>query len=282
MPGAASQIPSFVLYGDADQENPAEFGHIETIAERSSLHDWEIAPHRHRHSLQVLIITQGNVDARLDGNAVGLAGPCHLVVPPGAVHGFRFAPGTRGWVLTLGQEFATRASGANDPLAALLSEGGVGALAGDAIRRIELLAGELVSVGTQWRGGGPFHALAEALLRSLPAVALRPDSVEDRRLAQFRHLVETHLAEHQPLGFYAASIGTTERTLARLVRRRLGIAPLEAINRRLVLEARRLLRHTNATVAQVAFELGFSDVSYFSRFYLRMTGCRPAAERRQD
>jgi AraC family transcriptional activator of pobA len=55
---------------------------------------------------------------------------------------------------------------------------------------------------------------------------------------------------------------------------------MDVVHRRLTLEAQRLLRYTNATAAQVSAELGFDDPSYFSRFYLRMTGRRPAEDRR--
>ena len=117
-----------------------------------------------------------------------------------------------------------------------------------------------------------------ALIRSL----LQGDhaaSSEDRRLAVFRHMVETHLTEHRPIAFYARSIGTTVRTLTRLTRRHLGQSPQGLINRRLALEAQRLLRYTGASVTTVAGELGFADPSYFSRFYLRMTGHRPQDDR---
>ncbi|MEP6869434.1 MAG: helix-turn-helix domain-containing protein [Novosphingobium sp.] len=273
-------IPSYVLYGEEAGANPTGFGHIETIAERSLLHDWEIAPHRHRDSVQVLFLSAGEVAVTLDGHVSRHVGPCHVTIPAGAVHGFRFSPQTCGYVLTLGQEFARRSEGPGDPLAKLLTEGGRGPLPPDTARRINVLADELLALARNWPGsGGPFHALAEALLRSLPVSSSGGESGDDRRLALFRHLVEVHLAEHRPVSFYAASIGVTERTLGRLVQRRLGCTPKEAVHRRLVLEARRLLRYTNASVAQVADELGFDDPSYFSRFYLRMTGNRPARER---
>jgi AraC family transcriptional activator of pobA len=274
------QIPNYSLYGDSGENNPVGFGHIETIAERSSLHDWEIAPHRHHYSVQVLLVSEGEVEVSLDDMATRQAGPCHVAIPAGSVHGFRFVPGTRGHVLTLGQEFARRVEGKDDPLADLLAQGGHGPLSEEQARRVTLLADELLVLAQAWNGAnGLFRALAEALLRSLPITPAGDQSCGDRRLAQFRDLVERHLAEHRPISFYAASIGTTQRTLARLVQHRLDCTPLEAINRRLALEARRLLRYTNASVAQVADELGFTDPSYFSRFYLRMTGSRPAAER---
>ena len=72
----------------------------------------------------------------------------------------------------------------------------------------------------------------------------------------------------------------TRRTLTRLTAARLGCTPMALVHRRLAAEARRLLRYTNATAAQVAVDLGFEDPSYFSRFYVRMTGRRPVEDRR--
>jgi len=274
----AAAIPVYGLYGESGPADGPDFVHIETIAARSALHDWEIAPHRHPRSVQVLIVASGGVEVALDGARFALAGPCHVTVPVGAVHGFRFAPATHGWVLTLAEAFQARASGAADPLGRLLAIGGAGPLAVDETRRIALLAQELLGLDRIAADPGLFAALAEALLRSLPSSEAEAGRV-DRRLGQFRHLIETHLAEQRPVSFYAAALGLTERTLHRLCLQQLGCTPLMAINRRLTSEAQRLLRYTNGSVAQVAEALGFADASYFSRFYLRMTGRRPVAER---
>jgi single-stranded-DNA-specific exonuclease len=45
------------------------------------------------------------------------------------------------------------------------------------------------------------------------------------------------------------------------------------------LGVRLLTTHDAGEAAQIAAELGFEDPSYFSRFYLRMTGRRPGEER---
>lgn len=273
-------IPSYLLYGEESAESLAGFGHIETIAERSALHDWEIAPHRHERSVQVLLITGGTVSISLDGAGINLAAPAYVAVPASAVHGFRFSPGARGHVLTLGQDFAARAHDAGDPLRWLLTHGGHGALTPEIAGRAEVLAGELLRLASTWLGEPRlFHALSEALLRTLPIAAEAEPARDDHRVSRFRHLIETHLREQRPVAFYARSLGVTERTLTRLCSRHLHCTPHEAINRRCAIEAQRLLRYTNANVTQVASELGFTDPSYFSRFYLRMTGRRPQAER---
>jgi AraC family transcriptional activator of pobA len=49
------RIPRFFLYGEADQEAGLHFLHVETIAARSILHDWHIAPHRHSNLFQLQI-----------------------------------------------------------------------------------------------------------------------------------------------------------------------------------------------------------------------------------
>jgi AraC family transcriptional activator of pobA len=280
MPPAA--IPTFALYGEDDWQSPAGFAHIETIAARSMLHDWAIAPHRHDRAVQLLLVREGPAEVTLDGTRFALTGPAFLVVPSGVVHGFAFAPHTAGHVLTLSQEFVRRAQGPADPLGALLTRGGHGRLAPEAAARASRLADELTGLGRDTGPGNAlFAALAEALVRNVVAEDAAADSPGDRRLAVFRHMVETHLAEHRPLAFYARSIGTTVRTLTRLTHRHLGHSPQALINRRLALEAQRLLRYTGASASAVAAELGFADPSYFSRFYLRMTGRRPQDERRR-
>ena len=275
-------IPTFALYGEDDWQSPAGFAHIETIAARSALHDWAIAPHRHDRAVQLLLVNNGPAQVTLDGTLFALDGPAFLVVPTGAVHGFRFAAHTTGHVLTLSQEFVRRAHGPGDALGALLTRGGHARLAPAVAERATRLADELIGLGHAGKPGDAlFEALAEALLRALLVDDPATDSPGDRRLAVFRHMVETHLTEHRALDFYARSIGTTVRTLTRLTQRHLGHSPQALINRRLALEAQRLLRYTGASASAVAAELGFADPSYFSRFYLRMTGRRPQDVRRR-
>ena len=56
---ATSPLPLFHLYGDPPDDSAFDFIHIETIASRSSVHDWTIRAHRHRNLFQMLLIEQG-------------------------------------------------------------------------------------------------------------------------------------------------------------------------------------------------------------------------------
>jgi AraC family transcriptional activator of pobA len=275
-------IPRYALYGEGAAQNPGGFAHIETIAERSALHDWEIGIHRHDHFVQVLLVEEGHAAVTLDTVTIGLEGPARVIVPAAAVHGFRFRQGTRGFVLTLSTDFSTRAVTSADPLIAALARGGIAELSVEAAARAFWLAREMLGLQQQWQQQDPlFLALAESLIRTLARDLPAADDTTraDRRLDRFRQLVELHYRQHRDLDFYAGALGLTRRTLSRLTAARLGCSPMDLIHRRLALEAHRLLRYTNATATQVAAELGFEDPSYFSRFYQRVTGRRPSEDK---
>ena len=218
-----------------------------------------------------------------DGVETEQDGPLAVVAPAGTVHGFRFDEGTTGWVLTLPSDFTARAEGPGDPLQGLLLRGGQLALDPAAAQRAAWLAGEMLVLQEDWRTQGQLRrALAEALVRSLipPEPAAAGDAPGTHpRIERFRQLVEAHYREHRDLDFYADALGLTRRSLSRLTADRLGCSPITVLHRRLATEARRLLRYTGASAAQISTELGFEDPSYFSRFYLRMTGNRPGEER---
>ena len=65
------------------------------------------------------------------------------------------------------------------------------------------------------------------------------------------------------------------KSLARLVKTHLHKTPTELIRDRILRQARWELLHTLKPVKQVAAELGFGDVFYFSRVFKRSTGCSP-------
>ena len=96
---------------------------------------------------------------------------------------------------------------------------------------------------------------------------------------RFRRLVERHHRRTHRVAGYAKMLSVSAGHLNAMVRRQLGRPPLELIQDRLALEARRLLLHTDETAARVGYALGFDDPSYFARFFRRRTGLTPTAFR---
>ena len=72
----ATALPLFHLYGDPPVEHAFEFIHIETIASRSSIHDWAIRAHRHRNLFQILLVERGGGEMTFDAATPDICGAC--------------------------------------------------------------------------------------------------------------------------------------------------------------------------------------------------------------
>jgi AraC-like DNA-binding protein len=96
-----------------------------------------------------------------------------------------------------------------------------------------------------------------------------------KRFHLFKDLVEQHFAEWKGISAYAAEMGCTERSLTRAVLDAEGISAKEFVSRRLGLEAKRLLIHTDWPVGVIADKLGFKEATHFSKFFRRMAECTP-------
>jgi len=80
---------------------------------------------------------------------------------------------------------------------------------------------------------------------------------------------------------YAARLSVSTKTLTLAVRACTGQTPLQMIDDRLVLEAKRLLRLSDLTVKEIAYHLGFDSPSNFVKFFRRHTGFQPGEYQRQ-
>lgn len=98
-------------------------------------------------------------------------------------------------------------------------------------------------------------------------------------LLKYRMLVEKQYTATRLVQKYAGQLGVSANYLNVLVRKYLGKSALNLINERVILEIKRRLLRTEKGVSEIAYELGFDELSYFSRFFKRHTGITPIAFR---
>lgn len=91
-------------------------------------------------------------------------------------------------------------------------------------------------------------------------------------LKKFIDLIEINYKHHHEVAAYASLMNITAGHLGDVVREQSGKSAIEHIHGRLLLEARRMLFHTDQSIKEIAFALGFEDASYFNRFFKR--GCQ--------
>jgi AraC-like DNA-binding protein len=105
---------------------------------------------------------------------------------------------------------------------------------------------------------------------------LRPEpGLVQMQLGRAVTFIEVHLVERLTLPTIARAAGVSNRSLMRLFRREIGSSVLEFILRRRVSRARDLLRNTDHTCSEVAFESGFGSVQHFNRIFRRFEGMPP-------
>jgi AraC-like DNA-binding protein len=99
------------------------------------------------------------------------------------------------------------------------------------------------------------------------------------RLDEFMELISEHLTEHKQVAEYARLMNLSLYRLNAITKTTLGKTCSEVINEQLILESKRYLLATPNQVKEIAYLLGFEDVSYFIRFFRKHTGHSPEAFR---
>ncbi|MFC3574074.1 helix-turn-helix domain-containing protein [Streptomyces yaanensis] len=126
------------------------------------------------------------------------------------------------------------------------------------------------------------HSLTAFLLRLAHLAASSAEAARrqaDTTFTRFRDAVEKDFATNHSVSAYADALGYSRRTLVRAVRAATGETPKGFIDKRVVLEAKRLLAHTDLPIGRVGVAVGFPDSANFSKFFHQHTDTTPAAFR---
>lgn len=100
-------------------------------------------------------------------------------------------------------------------------------------------------------------------------------SLPNRVFVHFRQLVEQNFRKVHTVKEYAQMLNVSARSLNDYVRQSVHRTPLQLINDRICLEAKRQIQHSPLRINQIAYDLGFEDPSYFVKFFKRQTHHRP-------
>ncbi len=92
---------------------------------------------------------------------------------------------------------------------------------------------------------------------------------------QFKNLLDKHFTENKTTSFFAQKLHITAHHLNLVTKNVTGKTASEVIRARSMLEAKRLLTFTDKTVSEIAFELNYSDSSYFAKTFKAETNLSP-------
>nr|WP_297788764.1 helix-turn-helix domain-containing protein [uncultured Allomuricauda sp.] len=95
----------------------------------------------------------------------------------------------------------------------------------------------------------------------------RPGEKEPFILQKLKNLIETHYKTIHSAGEYADLLNISPKALAKMTKNHFNKTMTNLISERIIIEAKRELYLTNKTVKEIAYDLGYDDEHYFSRFF---------------
>lgn len=103
--------------------------------------------------------------------------------------------------------------------------------------------------------------------------------VKSELIREFNYLVESHFKSKHSVSEYAELLFKSPKTLANYFSKHYDKSPIQIIQGRLLIEARRLLIYSEMSISDVAYELGFDNIQAFSRFFKSKQGTSPTEYR---
>lgn len=99
-----------------------------------------------------------------------------------------------------------------------------------------------------------------------------PDTTPDVTIIKFKQLIEENFTKEKNVSPYAEMLNMNPSCLNELTKRTTGITAGELIRNRVIDETKKLLYSSKMSGKEIAYELGFDDPAYFSRFFKKYTG----------
>ena len=276
-----SVIATLPFHLPADDTLPFEIGRLETT------HSLQTAsrPHRHRF-YEIIWVRDGSGVHTIDFQDHPLQQRSLFLLSPGQVHAVQIDAPLSGFLVLFTADFLGLDATHPRLLSALrfFRPGLANPVLTLTTSEAAALEHSLEHLEAEFRAMQPVrHEMLRAYLDILvltisrfaithqPVAASAPTPVQQ----QFDQLIEQHYRRTMRVADYADMLAITPGHLNDLIKAVSGQTASARIAERVVLEAKRLLAHSDQQIAQIAAELGFDDPAYFGRFFRRHTGKTP-------
>jgi AraC family transcriptional activator of pobA len=98
------------------------------------------------------------------------------------------------------------------------------------------------------------------------------DRAENNFAYQFKQLLEIHIRQKQRIDYYANLLNVSRITINNCVKKQFNVTATELLKQRLLFEIKNDLIHSGKTIAEIAYDLNFSEPGHMMRFFKTQTG----------
>lgn len=247
-------------------------------------HHFTKLPHKHDFYL-IILFTQGSGKHEIDFETYQVEPGTLFILKPGEMHYWELSDDIDGYVFFHSRDFYDKryvtsslkdfefyASFQNSPSIKVHGESLIN------LKRLmlELVHENMKKEPLKWE---KIHSLVTLIYINIsreyhPTHKIK-SAIYLQRVRTFEDIIETNFKTIKFAKGYAELLNITEKHLNRITKECFNKTSTQLIGERVLLEAKRMLMHSEYNVTQIGEELGFSETSYFIRFFKKHTGVTP-------
>jgi AraC family transcriptional activator of pobA len=241
-------------------------------SEEAHFHDFE----------ELILITQGSLEHYIDFKVEVVQASAASYVSMNKMHKLVPHKDLRGWVINYQPEFIPNSNlnfysnfftSTNIPLS-------TGACLSRFTSLCEIIQAEYQQ---EFADHATIRYLVEGLLAMVDAERKRNLPIKSvAKAAQievfnnFLKILEENFRRDEGVSFFAGKMNMSERNLNLICKNNFRKSVSEIIETRKLIEAKNLLLHSNKTISEIGFELGYNEKSYFTRVFHAKMGMTPS------
>jgi AraC family transcriptional activator of pobA len=246
----------------------------------------------HRHDFfYILIIKKGAGEHEIDFTHYHINDHTVFIMRPGQVHYLNLKAKSTGFLIQFKTDFLYTHNSASQNHLTKLIQFNTYQLEPDGFSKIETIVLEALKEYTEKEKGYQevlkanlsiflIELLRQRQEKAIPPVVNTPYAQE--KLVGFLELVETNITTKKQVSQYTNMLHLSSYQLNAITKSLLNKTPSEILNEYIILEAKRQLLATSNQVSQIAYNLGYEDASYFTRFFKKHTSLSPEAFRQNS
>lgn len=254
---------------------------------RQVLNGKDMTQDLHRHDFYyVLVLKKGAGTHVIDFTSYKIADNTVFIIRPGQVHQLTLKAGSTGYLMAFNTDFYYGHDAVSNELPRKAGHVNLYQPAASGMKKILSVVNYIWEEYTNQQEGYQEVIKANLGILFIELVRQNTQVVSDKshlyarqRLQDFTALLEKHIYTCKQVSQYAAMLNLSSYQLNAVTKEALGKTGSEVINEYIILESKRYLLATSSQVNQIAYQLGYEDVSYFIRFFKKHTGYSPEAFR---
>ncbi len=236
-------------------------------------------PHKHDGYFELICILEGEGFHQVDLNTYPIKPPELYFLKPDQLHCWQFTSIPKGYVLLFREEYFNELEEA--PIISLIRT--MNETSRVSVESSVFMKFVFEELNNAFEQPNSFSKdLINGYLRSIFSKIIKDSNARPATqknattlFQNFQKLIIEHSSELHLVTQYASILHTTPQNLNALTRKNTGKSASKLISDHLILEAKRIILHTDLTMSEIAELLHFNDTSYFVRYFKRIVGTTP-------